>query len=376
MKRLLTIVCVFGFVLAGVAQDIVDIPDANFKTLLLAEADANNDGELQQSEANTIREVAYYSGATISDLTGIKSLTFLKEIFVSTVVSSSIDLGGLEYLTKVVINNEKLVALNVQGCVSLQYLSCEQASLQELDLSELSALKNVYVSDNFLTSVDFSGCESLNTVHLMDNYLTSLDFTSVKSTVLSLQAKGNTNLKEVCAPSKSTYFSTSLESNTEINEHCICENTSSSISEISCDSYLAPSGAVYYETGVYEDIIPNALGCDSIITIDLTVNESTARGLSKTVCDSYSAPDGKVYTESGFYEVVIENAVGCDSTIYLDLTVDCSKVTATQEAHSSSKQILRAYTPMGTEVPKATKGQLLILEYSDGSREKIFVKED
>ena len=53
----------------------------------------------------------------------------------------------------------------------------------------------------------------------------------------------------------------------------ICEPTSSSISVTSCQFYITPSGnALYTESGIYEDNIPNAEGCgDSIITINLTI---------------------------------------------------------------------------------------------------------
>jgi len=51
-----------------------------------------------------------------------------------------------------------------------------------------------------------------------------------------------------------------------------CVNTTASITETGLDTYTAPSGAVYDSTGTYYDTIPNAAGCDSIITIDLTMS--------------------------------------------------------------------------------------------------------
>lgn len=50
-----------------------------------------------------------------------------------------------------------------------------------------------------------------------------------------------------------------------------CTNTSNSVTTTTCDTYTGPSGTVYDSTGIYTDIIPNAAGCDSITTIDLTV---------------------------------------------------------------------------------------------------------
>ena len=49
-------------------------------------------------------------------------------------------------------------------------------------------------------------------------------------------------------------------------------STSSTINVTACNSYTAPSGTLYSTSGVYSDVIPNAVGCDSSITINLTLN--------------------------------------------------------------------------------------------------------
>ena len=99
--------------------------------------------------------------------------------------------------------------------------------------------------------------------------------------------------------------------------------STSSIEVTTCDSYTVPSGdATYTTSGIYTDVIPNAAGCDSIITIDLTINYSTTVSITETVCDSYTVPSGdETYTTSGVYTDTIPNAVGCDSVITIDLTV-------------------------------------------------------
>ena len=50
-----------------------------------------------------------------------------------------------------------------------------------------------------------------------------------------------------------------------------CPNSGASVTATTCTSYTAPSGAVFSSTGTYTDIIPNACGSDSVITINLTV---------------------------------------------------------------------------------------------------------
>lgn len=52
-----------------------------------------------------------------------------------------------------------------------------------------------------------------------------------------------------------------------------CE-TSNSFAHTACVSYTVPSGdETYTMSGVYNDTIPNILGCDSVLTIDLTIEE-------------------------------------------------------------------------------------------------------
>jgi hypothetical protein len=50
-----------------------------------------------------------------------------------------------------------------------------------------------------------------------------------------------------------------------------CNNTSSTITVSGCNTYIAPDGVVYTFSGIETAIIPNAAGCDSIITINLTI---------------------------------------------------------------------------------------------------------
>jgi len=103
-------------------------------------------------------------------------------------------------------------------------------------------------------------------------------------------------------------------------------NTSKTITESNCNSYMSPSGNYTYTTsGTYTDTIPNTLGCDSLITIDLTINNGSTNTMASTVCNSYLSPSGNyTYTASGTYTDTISNTIGCDSIITLNLTVNSS----------------------------------------------------
>ena len=90
-----------------------------------------------------------------------------------------------------------------------------------------------------------------------------------------------------------------------------------------CDSYTANTGAVWTTSGNYVDTISSATGCDSILNIALTINNSTTGSLTTTACNKYVSPSGNnVWTTSGTYTDVLTNAVGCDSVLTINLTVN------------------------------------------------------
>lgn len=104
----------------------------------------------------------------------------------------------------------------------------------------------------------------------------------------------------------------------------ILANSSSSITESVCGSYTAPDGAVYTTSGVYTAVIPNAAGCDSTITINLTIIPNTLVTLNPVICegDSYLSPAGNNYTASGTYTETVQPTQGCPVEFTINLTVN------------------------------------------------------
>ncbi len=77
----------------------------------------------------------------------------------------------------------------------------------------------------------------------------------------------------------------------------------STIEPVSCDSYTSPSGNYTWTTsGSYLDTLTNSIGCDSIITVNLTILNSTFNTIQETACNSYASPSGNyTWTTSGTY---------------------------------------------------------------------------
>ena len=104
-----------------------------------------------------------------------------------------------------------------------------------------------------------------------------------------------------------------------------CTPTSSTINETACDGYSSPAGNIYNATGTYADTITNVGGCDSIITINLTITHSTTGTDVVTACDSYTWIDGNTYTASNNTAThTLTNSAGCDSVVTLNLTINHS----------------------------------------------------
>jgi surface protein len=91
----------------------------------------------------------------------------------------------------------------------------------------------------------------------------------------------------------------------------------------SCDCYTWMDGNIYSEnntTATYN--LTNAMGCDSVVTLDLTINYSSISTDTYAVCDSFTWIDGITYTESNYTAThTLASSTGCDSMLILDLTI-------------------------------------------------------
>jgi hypothetical protein len=74
--------------------------------------------------------------------------------------------------------------------------------------------------------------------------------------------------------------------------------------------------------GTFKDTITNYLGCDSIITLHLTVLPVTSSALNQIICFGNSIIfNQQICNQSGSYFDTIPNYVGCDSVIVMHLVV-------------------------------------------------------
>ena len=96
--------------------------------------------------------------------------------------------------------------------------------------------------------------------------------------------------------------------------------------------YWQATGETYYQSGTYPLSLQSSNGCDSIIILNLQISEEILTEESYRVCDKYQwQVSGDEYTISGIYQQNFITAQGCDSIHVLDLTIYPSKNTALRD---------------------------------------------
>ncbi len=108
---------------------------------------------------------------------------------------------------------------------------------------------------------------------------------------------------------------------------CICSPTSYETDLIvKCDSYTWIDGNTYTasnNTATYT--LSNSVGCDSILNLNLVINESSTGTDTQFATESFTWIDGVTYTESNSTATyTLTNSNNCDSIITLDLVINNS----------------------------------------------------
>ncbi|MEJ6735923.1 MAG: T9SS type A sorting domain-containing protein, partial [Flavobacteriales bacterium] len=116
----------------------------------------------------------------------------------------------------------------------------------------------------------------------------------------------------------------------------IINSTSGTDTKTECNSYTWIDGNTYTannNSATFNITNGAANGCDSLVSLDLTIFNSTSGTDTRTECNSYTWIDGNTYTasnNSATFNIVGGAANGCDSLVSLDLTVSAATGTDTR----------------------------------------------
>lgn len=102
-----------------------------------------------------------------------------------------------------------------------------------------------------------------------------------------------------------------------------------------CGSYTWIDGNTYTSSNTTAThILPNAAGCDSTVTLNLTIHQEEFGTDDQVSCGPYTWINGLTYTTSGSatYTIVGGSVYGCDSTVTLNLTIPTLDNTVTNNS--------------------------------------------
>jgi uncharacterized delta-60 repeat protein len=123
-------------------------------------------------------------------------------------------------------------------------------------------------------------------------------------------------------------------------------NNSSSMTVVACSSYTLNS-QTYTSSGTYYQTIPNALGCDSTITLNLTIHPTNTSHLYASACSTYTL-NSQTYSVTGNYNQNFTNVFGCDSTVVLHLYINNNSSVLNSSVCDSTTINGQTYTASGS----------------------------
>jgi hypothetical protein len=108
-------------------------------------------------------------------------------------------------------------------------------------------------------------------------------------------------------------------------------------------------------------------------SVAVTINPPTSSTQTQTALDSYTWPvNGQTYTQSGTYTDTLVNAAGCDSIVTLNLTMSFTSI---EDMHLNTTKKLLKITDLNGRVTPFRKNTVLLFIYEDGTVERVFEAE-
>ncbi len=161
------------------AQDIVNIPDPNFKQALIDHfpvIDTNGDGEISVQEAEAFDGLLDVHNKSIQDLTGLEAFVNIKRLYAAdNSISGFVDFSKNTALQRITCNSNNIDSVNVSQNIALTRLDLHSNALSVIDLSANINLERLWVYYNQLKELDLTN--NTNLEHLMadNNNLKAID---------------------------------------------------------------------------------------------------------------------------------------------------------------------------------------------------------
>lgn len=237
---------------------IINIPDANFKAKLLEASpnnqiassqtpiysasmgdwysqeyctiDTNGDGEIQISEANSIKFLNIYA-SNLNSIVGILDFQNLEYLNCSSNQIANINLSGSNNLKFLICFNSQISNLNIELTPNLEILNCGFNLLSSLNVNTCPNLKSLNCQSNQIINLNFNTNLNFEDLYCPNNQMSTLyvnDCINLKkmdcmaNQINSLQINNCVNLKELYCYNN---LLQQLNTNNNINlEYIYCHN--------------------------------------------------------------------------------------------------------------------------------------------------------
>ena len=162
------------------------------------------------------------------------------------------------------------------------------------------------------------GCDSVVTLHLTINHSTTGDTMAVACE--SFDWYEHTGITQSCENLTHT-FTNAMGCDSVVTLHLTINNPMhTAVTENACESYMW-NGTTYTVSGDYTYSHADANGCTQVDTLHLTINNPVHTAVTETACGSYTW-NGTEYTVSGDYTYSHTDANGCTQVDTLHLTIN------------------------------------------------------
>ena len=219
----------------------------------------------------------------------------------------------------------------VNGCDSIVTLTLTVNPVESTNLTAAICEGTTYTENGFNVSEAGTYTQNLQTVNGCDSIVTlTLSVNPVESTTLSAAiCEGSAYIENGFNVSEAGTYTQNLQTidgcdsivTLTLNVNPVANtNLTAAICE---GSAYTENGFNVSEAGTYTQNLQTINGCDSIVTLNLTINPVANTTLSVTICY------GTTYTENGFnvseagtYTQNLQTVNGCDSIVTLNLTIN------------------------------------------------------
>ena len=258
-----------------------------------------------------------------------------RDTVTNTICEGDSATNGIAYYTISGFHADTLVS-SVTGCDSIRVLDLTVNAVDRDSIADticqgasiVFGTQTLSISGTYSdTAQNAEGCDSITVLNLIVNVA---DIDTVSDTICQ---GASIIFGSLTLSTSGTYYDTAQNvggcDSVIVMELLVEDYIRDTIADTTCNNSMYMfGGKTLLMSGTYSDTSQNTAGCDSITTLELIVNSVDRDTTVTTICSGDSIQLGsKFYSVAGFYSDTLQNTEGCDSIQVLDLSITTIPVT-------------------------------------------------